>query len=120
MTTNTKSPSATDEAILAELGRRIARQRLAREWTQADLAREAGVGKRTLERIEAGGSAQGVNLVRIFRALDLLPVLDQLLPEPGPGPMELLKLSGKARQRAPGRRRKQPPAGEPWSWGDEP
>ena len=119
MTTISNTPSATDAALLADLGRRIARQRLAREWTQADLAREAGVGKRTLERIEAGGSAQLVNLVRLFRALDLLPVLDQLLPDPGPRPMELLKLSGKTRQRAPGRRRKQPPAGEPWSWGDE-
>lgn len=115
------SSAPTDEAVLAELGRRIARHRLAREWSQAELAREAGVGKRTLERIEAGGSAQLVNLVRVFRALDLLPALEQVLPDPGPRPMELLKLAGKRRQRAPGRRRKQAPAADqPWSWGEDP
>ena len=113
-------PGSTDEALLAELGHRIARHRLAREWSQAELAREAGVGKRTLERIEAGGPAQLVSLVRILRALDLLPVLEQLLPDPGPRPMELLKLRGKQRQRAPGRRRKVSPAGAVWSWDEEP
>ena len=47
-----------DEAILTEMGARIARRRLDLQLTQAELAEQAGVAKRTLERIEAGASAQ--------------------------------------------------------------
>lgn len=43
-----------DETILAELGRRLARTRLERNISQQGLATEAGVSKRTVERIEAG------------------------------------------------------------------
>ena len=44
----------TSRAQRTELGRRLARQRLARNVTQEALAESAGVGLRTLRRIEAG------------------------------------------------------------------
>lgn len=107
----------TDDAILAETGKRIARCRLDHQVTQADLAEQAGVSKRTVERIEAGASAQFSTIIRILRVLDLLQGLDHLIPEPGPRPMDLLKQKGKVRQRAsskrrPGRTEKK------WSWGN--
>ncbi len=108
----------TDEAILAEIGERIARRRLDLELTQAALAEQAGIAKRTLERVEAGHSAQMSSLIRILRALDALPGLDRMLPEARPGPMDLLKRKGKVRQRASGRRTSSEPK-KPWSWGDE-
>jgi transcriptional regulator with XRE-family HTH domain len=109
----------TDAAVLTELGSRLARTRLERNLTQAELAKEAGVGKPTLERIEAGESARLVTLVRILRALGLLEGLDRLVPEPVPSPIEQLKLHGRRRQRAT---RARTPAREPrpWRWGDEP
>ena len=61
-----------DPAALAELGRRLARQRLDRNLSQDDLAREAGVSKRTLHRMEHGHSAQMTNWIRVLRALGLL------------------------------------------------
>ena len=106
----------TDEAILSELGGRLAQRRLGLELTQAELAEQAGVSKRTVERIEAGATTQLSTLVRMFRALDLLDRLDALIPQSGPRPMDLLKLKGKERQRAP--RRKKRPGGEPWQWGE--
>ncbi len=39
------------------LGKRIAKHRLDRNDTQAELAKEAGVSKRPLIRMESGGSA---------------------------------------------------------------
>ena len=96
--------SASDEAILGEIGRRIARRRLDLSVTQAELAERAGVSKRTLERIEAGSSAQMSSLIRIFRVLDLLPGLERLMPEAGPGPMERLSQKEKSRQRASSRK----------------
>jgi transcriptional regulator with XRE-family HTH domain len=107
----------TDEAILAEMGGRIAQRRLELQLTQAVLAEKAGVSKRTVERIEAGATAQMSTMVRIFRTLELLDRLDALVPEGGSRPMDLLKLKGAARQRAAGRRKKQ--SDPAWEWGDE-
>ena len=107
-----------DDAILAEIGQRIARRRLDLQLTQAAVAEQAGVAKRTLERLEAGHSMQMSNLIRILRVLDELPGLDRMLPEAGPRPMDLLKRKGKPRQRAPrGRRLDQP--GAPWTWDED-
>jgi transcriptional regulator with XRE-family HTH domain len=91
-----------DEAILAEIGQRISRRRLDLQFTQADLAEQAGVSKRTVERIEGGASAQMSSLIRIFRVLDLVSNLELMLPESQPRPMDLLKHKGKQRQRASG------------------
>lgn len=107
-----------DDAILTELGSRIARRRLDLQLTQAEVAEQAGVAKRTLERIESGASAQMSSVVRILRVLEALPGLDRMLPEAGPRPMDLLKRKGKLRQRA-SRRRAPKRTEKPWSWGDE-
>lgn len=117
MVTMKISNSLVDDAILAELGSRIARRRLDLQMTQAEAAEQAGVAKRTLERIESGASAQMSSLVRILRVLEALPGLDRMLPEAGPRPMDLLKRKGKLRQRAS--RRRAPKRSKPWSWGDE-
>ncbi|MSN26929.1 MAG: helix-turn-helix domain-containing protein [Geobacter sp.] len=113
----------TDKAILEEMGRRIARQRLNLDLTQAEVATRSGLGKRTVERIEAGESAQMESLIRIMRALNLLGQLDSLLPEDtGLRPLELLKLRKKERQRASasGKSGLEEKKAEPgWSWGDE-
>lgn len=118
MATMKISELLTDDAILAEIGERIARRRLDLQLTQAGLAEQAGVSKRTVERIEAGASAQLSSMIRIFRALDLLAGLDRLLPEAVPSPMDLLKRKGKVRQRASTRGRPHQ-SDEPWSWDDE-
>jgi len=107
-----------DESILAELGNRLNRARLDQQLSQADLAEQAGVSKRTVERIEAGASAQSVSLLRILRVLDKLPNLDRLVPESGPSPLDLLKRKGKIRKRASSFRQTSIPD-KPWSWDDD-
>ena len=87
------------------------------QLTQARLAEHAGVGKRTVERLENGNSTQMSTIIRIFRVLKLLPNLDTMLPEAGIRPMELLKLKGKTRQRASSTRA--PGAPTKWEWKDE-
>ncbi len=89
----------TDAAALAEVGGRIAALRLRRQWRQADLAFEAGVSKRTVERIEAGTSVQTALFLRVLRALELLDGLELLVPAAGPTPMELLRLQTNRRKR---------------------
>ena len=113
----------TDHALLTELGKRLCRARLRRNMTQAELAHEAGLSKRTIERIEAGHSTQMANFLRVCRALDLLASIDLWIPEPQPSPVELLKLKHKERQRASSRRQpevvRQKPAPDAWTWGDD-
>jgi transcriptional regulator with XRE-family HTH domain len=94
------TPQLSDDAILRELGARLMRERIAQNLTQADLAEQAGVAKRTVERIEAGGATQVLNLVRICRALGLTENLGALVPEPMASPLALLKSKGRERQRA--------------------
>ena len=108
----------TDEAILTELGERISGARLDLQLTQANLAEQAGVAKRTVERIEAGASAQSSSLIRVLRVLDRLPSLDQLIPDTGPGPMDLLNRRGKVRKRASSTRQSKN-ADTLWTWDDD-
>ncbi len=111
------SNQLVDEVILRELGERLARTRLQRNLTQAELATEAGVSKRTVERIEDGGVSQLANLVRVCRALDLMAGLDALIPEPMPSPVAQLKLRGKERKRASSAKPHAPPG--KWQWGEK-
>jgi len=109
------SESDSDQAIQDELGRRLAQRRIELRLSQADLAEQAGVGKRTVERIEAGESAQATTLIRLFRALELLPALDALIPVDAIRPMALLRHGGKT----PRRVRKREESGstpEDWHW----
>jgi transcriptional regulator with XRE-family HTH domain len=107
----------SDATVLQKIGRGLAQRRVELELTQADLAAQAGIAKRTVERVEAGESTQTANLIRIFRILGLIYSLTALLPETGPRPLDLLKLKGKQRQRASSKKRTQQ-TGTPWSWGE--
>jgi transcriptional regulator with XRE-family HTH domain len=110
---------ATDEVVLNELGERLARIRLDRNLTQAQLATQAGVSKRTVERLEVGTvGTQLSGFIRVCRALDVIERFDLLAPEPVPSPVEQLKMAGRKRQRAS--------TGKPaklsdkkWQWGDK-
>ena len=94
-----------DEAVLTELGRRLAQHRIDLNMTQAELAGKAGVGKRTLERLEAG-------------ELDLFAKLEILLPEPKARPRHASREGGRLPQRA-AKKRSKPGRADDWKWGDE-
>lgn len=118
------SPTLTDDALLTELGQRVAQLRLSRNWQQHELATEAGLSLRTLSRIESGEPSQTVNLLRVLRALGLLENLEALVPPPLVSPMLQLQLQGKQRKRASRSTRKvaTPGTAEPkpaWQWGEE-
>ena len=114
------SRELSDEAVLREVGSRLAAARLARNLTQAALADEAGVSKRTVERLESGEVAARLSgLVRVCRALGIVDRLDALVPSPTVSPVEQLKLAGHRRKRASGRRRSETSTKRKWKWGDE-
>jgi transcriptional regulator with XRE-family HTH domain len=108
----------TDDAVMAELGRRLAHTRLNRNMRQDVLAAEAGVSVPTVQRIERGQPTEIRSLIRVMRVLGLLDSLEQAVPQPLPSPIEQLKLQGRNRRRA--RARAAEPGGDgpaPWRWG---
>jgi transcriptional regulator with XRE-family HTH domain len=111
----------TDKAVLHVIGDRLGRRRIDAGLTQAELAEEAGISKRTVERIEAGHSTDFVMLLRVLRVLELLETLDQLVPDLPQSPLVLLKSRGRARTRVGHSRRPRDgtaPAkpAPPWKW----
>lgn len=126
----------TNDAVLNELGVRLKRLRLSRNITQAQLAREAGVSRATIVRVEDGESVQMSTMVKLWRALDLLAAIDAALPERIDSPIAALERERlrrrHERQRATGRRPTgQRPgdaatplpitedASKPFTWGDD-
>jgi len=112
------SPEMNDASLLSELGERLAHARLERNLTQAELAEQAGVAKRTVERLESGEvAAQLSGFLRVCRVLGLLDRFDALIPEAKPSPMMMLQMKGKMRRRASSRKSQEAKHNRPWTWG---
>jgi transcriptional regulator with XRE-family HTH domain len=116
----------TDDAVLRELGQRLERLRLARNISQEELGRMAGVSRATIIRVERGESVQLSTMVKLWRALDLLPEIDAAVPERLDSPIADLERESRRseRRRATAQRlRRRPapdkPTGKPFAWGDE-
>lgn len=107
-----------DNAVLDEIGKRLAAHRLAQNLSQKELAAQAGVSLSTLTRLEDGNSVGTSNFIRVLRGLGLLDNMEAMLPQPETSPVEMMKRQGKMRQRASRRKQKETPSRQ-WSWGDE-
>lgn len=103
----------------------MAQVRLEKNLTQAQLALQAGISKRTVERLEAGRAGTQLSaFIRVCRVLELLERLENLVPETAPSPMTQLKLGGRKRRRAsspttPGAVNEPAPSAGTWTWGDK-
>lgn len=90
----------SDRAILREIGRRLKRKRLEKNFSQQKLADIAGINRTTVRDIEKGLPSTTLTLVGIMRALEALEELNSFLPDPGLSPLQLAKMKGKERRRA--------------------
>ena len=86
--------------VLREIGARLKTLRLRQNLRVKDLAIRAGVGARTIDRMEAGHSVGTDKLVRVMRGLGRLQAFEAFIPLPEPSPYEIERLRGKLRQRA--------------------
>ncbi len=93
----------TDQAIAAEIGRRIDQLRLERNMTQQELADAVGLSRVSYARL-VSGQAKFSNVIAVLRALDQLHLLETFVPEEVFSPIEQLKMKGRQRQRATGSR----------------
>ena len=96
----------SDKAILAEIGKRLKSKRLRKNLSQQELAERTGLSRNTISDMENGGSTTLQNFIRILRALDTLDNIVHFLPEPGISPLQMVRMKGKTRMRASGKRKK--------------
>ncbi|MFN3805931.1 helix-turn-helix domain-containing protein [Asticcacaulis sp.] len=108
----------TVRRVEAQLGERLARLRLSRNLTRAQLAKESGASSRTLARLEAGQGGSLDTFIRVLLALKIEPHLLGALPDPTVRPIERVKLQGRERKRARPVQSETRPASE-WAWGDD-
>lgn len=94
----------TTAEVLREIGERLRSYRLQQNIAIEELAREAGVGVRTVVRAEAGERPTLETVVKILRALGRLDVVDAFLPIPLASPILLAERGGTAPQRAGAKR----------------
>lgn len=76
-----------DEALLAELGRRLRLYRIQAEQTQEALADRARISRSTLSKIEQGKVVKLPEFLAVLEALDLLDALDHAIPDPARSPL---------------------------------
>lgn len=114
------SPTMPENVMLSELGKRAQQYRVGMNLTQGELAKNAGVSQRTIERLENGSSVQLEKMLRILRALRLSDNLDQLIPETSIRPIQLAGSKTEVRHRSY-KRRSTAPKGQNsgWVWGDK-
>jgi putative transcriptional regulator len=108
---------ATSEQIGQALSRQLENIRLTRNMTQAQLASEAGVTRKTISRLEKGLDVSLNTFIRVLMALGLQSHLQNLLPDPTIRPIERVNRGGVERKRARPTRAEHEDT--PWSWGDE-
>ncbi len=111
----------SDLALQRELGARLQAHRLNQNLSQAELAAATGLARKTITNLETGHGGTLLTLIAVLRGLRLLDQLEAFIPAPGPSPIQLVKLAGKQRRRATGRRKPadalaEPPH-KPWTWG---
>lgn len=105
----------TDAAIASELGHRLAALRVQRGLRQVDVAGGSGLSESTIKKLEKGRGTL-LNLIAVLRELNALDALDQMLPESGVSPMQLLKHNDNKPQRVRLKKAQQDSAEEDSEW----
>jgi transcriptional regulator with XRE-family HTH domain len=84
---------------MVELGSRLRSRRLERNLTTQMLAEKTGLNRKTIMELEAGRDVRLSTVIKIFRVMHLLGVLNATLPDTLPSG-QALSARGQPRMRA--------------------
>lgn len=76
-----------DKIIFKEIGKRLRQIRKQQGYSQDKLAKKAGLGIATLRRIEDGHDSQLGSWLKILKALQMVHLINDFLPENFSSPM---------------------------------
>lgn len=85
--------------VAAELAQRVRARRLQRAWTQAEMARRAGIREATYVLFERTGKISLLRLLKVLDMLGLLEEFDRIAREPDLSTVTLAELVKPRRQR---------------------
>jgi DNA-binding XRE family transcriptional regulator len=85
--------------VAAELAQRVRSRRLQRAWTQAEMARRAGIREATYVLFERTGKISLLRLLKVLDMLGLLEEFDRIAREPDLSTVTLAELVKPTRQR---------------------
>lgn len=91
MPNNLVTPRWTTERWEQHIGEQVQRARLAENWSQLELAKRANVNRNSISSLERGTGSSLATLIRVVRALGLHDWLDELSPDRGPIPLQMLE-----------------------------
>ena len=106
--------TATSHWLMSEVGHRLSKIRLSRNITQDYLAQHAGIGLRTLRRLERGESSKLDSFLRVVIALGYTDDLLGIFPVHDIRPIERMESKRKERKRA--RPSEAKPNDSTWTW----
>lgn len=89
----------TDQENMIEIGARLRARRLERNLTTEMLAETTGLNRKTIMDLEAGRDVRLSTILKVFRSMQLLGVLNTTLPDTLPGG-QALSSRGQPRMRA--------------------
>ena len=95
----------SDVAIEKEIGHRIKSLRLEQNRTQEDLSKSTMLSLRVIKSLESGKGKLS-SLIAVLRELKALDQLNHFIPEVEVSPLQLVRMQGKKRQRASGKKEK--------------
>jgi transcriptional regulator with XRE-family HTH domain len=91
------------DELESRLGERLRSIRIARRFTQAELAERANVSLGALKHLETGAGASTATLTKVVRALGQERWIENLGATPTFNPLELLEERERERRRSAGR-----------------
>lgn len=106
----------SNEMLLKEIGQRLKNTRIARNYSQTELAERSGLSLSTLVRIERGESVTMENVLNLLRALGMISNLEVLLPEQTIRPTDIVDQKPRRKRVSRSRKRSVNPD---WVWGED-
>jgi len=94
----------TDQAIVNSIVGHVQAIRLKKNISLEAVAKNAGISRQTLYSLLNNGKGTLINLIGVLRAIGELERLSSLLEGVPPSPLEIIRMEGKKRRRASGRR----------------
>lgn len=94
----------TDQVLALTVGERLKTLRLKRNISLETVAENAAISRQTLHLLLNQGKGTLINLIAVLRAIGELERLSSLMEEVRPSPLQIIKMEGKKRRRATGRR----------------
>lgn len=94
-----KIENNSDLAIVEKIGRFIKYHRINQNFTQTELAKNAGMSRSTLSLLERGESVNILTLLQVLRTLHQLHILEGFFEKPQISPMQLAMEDQKTRYR---------------------